>query len=387
MSNTYLILIMLIAWLGCTKNQASFLGAYELEITGIKNAATGELEIVGEPSDYFGKITINAKRKRVYAIGLQYHESDSLHFILPGKGGFLSMKKGVTEWKGRFKYFGLQADIIAKKVSDASQEMQALVGLKPIGVGVISTNQEESFPSFDPINKILYFSREQGIYASSQEGSHWQAPSILPFSGDFFDSAPYIFNQGKSLLFTSDRPIDSLAPKKKNLWWVNKTKDAWSDPRPLPYPVNIDTLGDYHGAALDSTHIYFISYDRESGFGRSDIFVGTRNSNDQYEVTNLGEIINTENSEADIYVDPGQRYLLFAATDRAGSFGADDIYISFKEREQWSKPINLGAKVNSFAYEYGAWVDTIHGDLYFNSFRRGTSDIYRIGLSELDVFK
>ena len=50
-------------------------------------------------------------------------------------------------------------------------------------------------------------------------------------------------------------------------------------------------------------------------------------------------------------------------------------------------PKNLGHKVNSFAYEYGAWVDEENGYLYFNSFRRGSSDIYRIPLADLEVFR
>ncbi|MEO0876709.1 MAG: flagellar motor protein MotB, partial [Bacteroidota bacterium] len=73
--------------------------------------------------------------------------------------------------------------------------------------------------------------------------------------------------------------------------------------------------------------------------------------------------------------------------DREDSYGLDDIYISRNQVEGWSKPENLGPLVNSFAYEYGAWVDAKSGFLYFNSYRRGTSDIYRMPLRDVEPLR
>ncbi len=373
--------------LSCQEHSEPIVGKYELEVNGMKNTSTGELEIVGEPNDYFGKIAFNSKRKRVYELGLKYKGKDSLFFMLPGNGGFLALKKEDANWRGKFKYFGIQAEVVANKIGPASNDLEALVNLKPIGRGVISTDQEEAFPSFDPVNEVLYFTREQKIYSSELNDSEWEEPLSLPFSQDFNDSAPYVFDNGQSLLFTSNRPIANSESKKKNLWLVNKVGDHWGDPAPLPSPINVDTLGDYHGAAVDKDRIYFISYNRRGGYGKSDLYRGEKDANGEYKVSNLGERLNSDLSEADIYVHPEEKYLLFASTGRKDSYGADDIYLSFKEGENWSLPINIGPKVNSFAYEYGAWVDLQNEYLYFNSFRRGTSDIYRIKLEELEVFQ
>lgn len=382
-----LLLFVLIFLLACQGNKEPFTGKYELEVKGMKNVSTGELEIVGEPDDYFGRITFKSKRDRVYEIGLLYDGNDSLYFTLPGNGGFLSLKKNDSMWTGNFKYFGIQAEVKAKKIGSPSMELEKLVSLKPIGRGIISTAQEETFPSYDPTNQILYFCRDQKIFSSQLKGNSWEEPAQLPFSAAFNDSAPYVFNKGQALLFTSNRPIQNDGSKKKNLWQVNRTDGAWDTPQPLPSPINIDTLGDYHGAISGNGNLYFISYGREGGFGRSDIFFGTKNKEADFQVANLGARINSEKSEADVYIDPNEKFLLFASTGREDSFGADDIYISFRDGESWSTPQNLGPEVNSFAYEYGAWVDQSNGYLYFNSFRRGTSDIYRIKLDKLEVFK
>ncbi len=386
MKKVYLIIVIITSILACDKSNEHITGKYELEVKGMNNVTSGELEIVGEPEDYFGRITFNSKRKRVYELGLKYKRNDSLYFILPGKGGFLALKKINSIWSGKFKYFGIQAEIQAKKIGGSSNELNNLVDLKPIGMGIITTDQEESFPSFDNTNQVLYFTREQKIYSSKLNDSEWETPERLSFSKDFNDSAPYIFNKGQSLLFTSNRPINNGESKKKNLWIVNKINKSWRNPEPLVHPINIDTLGDYHGAAIDSSNYYFVSYNRQNGYGKSDLYLGSRNEAGKFEVRNLGEQINSEKSEADVFIDPNENYLLFASTSRIDSYGADDIYISYRDGEIWTTPQNIGAKVNSFAYEYGAWVDQLNGYFYFNSFRRGTSDIYRVKLEELEVF-
>ncbi len=382
----YVLVIFLGMMLSCQQQVEPINGRYELKVQGMKNVSTGLLEIVGEQEDYFGRITFYAKRERVYELGLKDGNKDSLVFFLPGQEGYLKLHTADSLWKGKFKYFGIQAELTAKKTGMASEDLEALVALKPIGQGVISTEQEESFPSYDKENNLLYFTRDQNIYYSSYNGTHWEDPELLDFSGTTEDAAPYIFNQGQSMLFTSKRRKDSIGPSKKNLWLANKINGTWSEPQVLPNPINIDSLGDYHGAISEKGNIYFVSYNRTGGYGRSDIFIGKMHSEGNYSVSNLGEVINSEKSEADVFVDPEENYILFASTGREDGFGADDIYISFKEENGWSLPVNLGEKVNSFAYEYGAWVDSFHGYLYFNSYRRGTSDLYRVSLEELEVF-
>jgi outer membrane protein OmpA-like peptidoglycan-associated protein len=63
-----------------------------------------------------------------------------------------------------------------------------------------------------------------------------------------------------------------------------------------------------------------------------------------------------------------------------GSFGNEDIYVSFKQSETvWSSPLNLGAQINSFAQEHTPYLSEDLQTLYFSSnakeTRRG-KDIY-----------
>ena len=98
-------LLLLIASL-CLRAQDNLIGQYDLTVTGWKNTPTGQLEVVGKPGDFFGRVTFQSTRERVYALGLAYRTEDSMAFFLAGGEGFLRLKRAATDqWAGAFKYF------------------------------------------------------------------------------------------------------------------------------------------------------------------------------------------------------------------------------------------------------------------------------------------
>lgn len=364
-------------------------GAYTLHVEGLKTAETGLLEIVGEPEDYFGRLTLDADPPRVFAVRLATASADSLSFTLPGDGALVLRRDG-DGWRGDFRYFRLRAALHATAAGPPDPALQALVALKPIAWGTLSTPAQETFPTLSADGTRLYFTRDGTILVSERRGDGWASPDTASFSGHHDDSAPYVAPEGDALLFTSNRPNpayeqDPDARRRKDLWIVRQRDDGgWGPPAPLPAPVNVDSLGEYHGGLARGGVIYFVSYARPGGYGRSDLYRAVPLVAG-YHVENLGPALNTKASEADVYVAPDERFLLFAATDLPGSYGADDIYVSYQRDDGWTPPRNLGPRVNSFAYEYAPWIDFREGFLYFTSFRRGSADLYRVPLDDLDL--
>jgi hypothetical protein len=87
------------------------------------------------------------------------------------------------------------------------------------------------------------------------------------------------------------------------------------------------------------------------------------------------------------YTDPAfgsNDSILFFASDCNGGFGGMDIYYSKLSTAGWGKPVNLGAKVNSFYNEVFPFYSAA-GNLYFSSNRpggKGGLDIYAWTLSD-----
>jgi len=65
---------------------------------------------------------------------------------------------------------------------------------------------------------------------------------------------------------------------------------------------------------------------------------------------NLGPPINTAAGDDLPFIAPDESYLIFAS-DRPGGLGYRDLYVSFRVDDAWSEPVNLGAPINSEAWD------------------------------------
>lgn len=80
------------------------------------------------------------------------------------------------------------------------------------------------------------------------------------------------------------------------------------------------------------------------------------------------------------FIAPDESYLIFDSK-REDGFGDSDIYISYRQQnEEWSRPINLGSKINTEAWEASASVTPDGKYLFFN--RNIGSDKYE----NVDIF-
>jgi Tol biopolymer transport system component len=264
-----------------------------------------------------------------------------------------------------------------------------------VGPGIISTDQAgEVFPAPSPDGGWLYFSKvkagnwqDQTIVRSRRDGDGWLPPTTASFSGsEYSDRAPRFSQDGDQLFFTSNRPRPGTTFDEDdfNIWVVQRAAGGgWSEPRPLPSPVNTNSPEIHSSVTADGT-LYFASA-RPGGSGRSDIYRATMRNGEYTEAMNLGPPINSEQSQTDLYVRPDGRLMILVITDHPDGFGGDDLYVSYLRDGRWSEPRNLGPAVNTPDYEYGPAVSADGADLYFTSHRGETGDIYRISLEALGI--
>ena len=67
---------------------------------------------------------------------------------------------------------------------------------------------------------------------------------------------------------------------------------------------------------------------------------------------NLHELINTAANEVEPFIAPDQSYIIFAGTGLPESRGAYDLSVSFRRDSVWTKPTNLGDKINSVGWDF-----------------------------------
>lgn len=115
----------------------------------------------------------------------------------------------------------------------------------------------------------------------------------------------------------------------------------------------------------------------KSGINKLKIYSATK-SGSKWENETEFKHNSDEYSTGDPFVTEDGNILYFVS-DMPGGFGGTDIYKSIKEGSGWSKPVNLGHKINSEGNERTPFLDA-NGVLYFASeghFGLGGLDIYK----------
>jgi OmpA-OmpF porin, OOP family len=172
-----------------------------------------------------------------------------------------------------------------------------------------------------------------------REDNSWTDAEMLKIRGfEKFSTTPQIGasmgHNGKILLFYMSDKKGSY----DNDIYVSflEDNDIWTAPKSLGKKIN---LSDYNEMspfiAADGVTLYFSS-DRPGGIGENDIWMSKR-LDDSWtkwsEPVNLGKPINTEGSEAFFTLDAGGEFAYLTSSD--GAFGASDIVrVKLLEREK-----------------------------------------------------
>ncbi|MTK03835.1 PD40 domain-containing protein [Micromonospora sp. CP22] len=231
---------------------------------------------------------------------------------------------------------------------------------EPVLPGVISTDAYEWRLAVSPDRKTVYFPRSEGFFPATRQatimvshwtGNGWSAPTVAPFSGRYPDMDPFLSPDGRTLHFSSIRPVNGQERTDADLWRVRRTPDGrWGEPEHLG-PVNSPADELYSSVAADGT-LYFAS-ERAGGLGGWDIYRARPRPGGGYgPAENLGAPVNTAGWEFNPTITADNRLLLFTGLDRSGGAGNGDIWASRRVADGWSRPSGVGSVVNTAADEY-----------------------------------
>ena len=169
------------------------------------------------------------------------------------------------------------------------------------------------------------------------------------------------------------KPVVVLA-----LYFSQKLNGKWTELEPFQHNSKEYNVG--HGCfSADGMKLYFAS-DMPGGNGGTDIYVSEREGNFWSKPVNLGSIINTEKNELFPFIFEEQ--LFFASNGHFGLGGLD----LFEANIHSGKVQNLGYPVNSSADDFGLIVDSSGLNGYFSSNRKDAIDkIYSFEKKEIYI--
>lgn len=190
----------------------------------------------------------------------------------------------------------------------------------------------------------------------------------------YVEHSPIISPDGKRLYFSRKFHPDNMGgvDDPEDIWvseW-NEEKGEWNEAVNIGPPLNTQGPNFISSITSDGEKDVYILGNRYGKKGRmySGISVATLETDGSYSKPESVEVENEYNysPKADFFLIPGGEALL-QSVERDDSYGGRDLYISLKEGNGWSEPVNLGGNLNTAAEEAAPFLSQDKKTLYFSS--------------------
>ncbi|GMN11215.1 hypothetical protein MTsPCn9_20800 [Croceitalea sp. MTPC9] len=271
----------------------------------------------------------------------------------------------------------------------------AYMGQKPPGMvakvfapNVISTEEYEFGSVFNKAGTEFYYGVDVNgrteIRYSELQGETWTTPRIILSHEKYGYNDPFLSPDENRLYFISDQAMDGKGEQKDiDIWYVNRTDNGWSEPINAGPNINTSNEEYYISFTKDGTMYFSTDAYTDENNRNHDIYYSKFTDGEFQKVVRLGEAINTDAYEADVFVAPDESYLIFCA-QRSGGLGRGDLYISFKEDDgSWSQSVTMGDAINTEGHELCPYVTSDGKYLFYTS----KQDIYWVSTAVFKTLK
>jgi hypothetical protein len=198
----------------------------------------------------------------------------------------------------------------------------------------------------------------------------WSQPVPIPYpvntSGG--EDSPFILPDNKTLYFFFTPDVSVPAEKQlldglTGIWLTHRTGETWSEPERV-------RLSDPGKLALDGCEfvtgdqMYFCTV-REGYTGIQWFSAVFQNGSWQNWRYAGDELKQSEYEVGELHISADGQELYFHSS-HPGGYGGMDIWVSLKTPEGWGEPVNLGSSVNTSADEGWPFVSMDGQELWFN---------------------
>jgi outer membrane protein OmpA-like peptidoglycan-associated protein/tetratricopeptide (TPR) repeat protein len=358
-------------------NLGDSLRAYDYLSQGLQSTPPGRFT---EAHYFRGKV----------AISLQRYEEASQAF-----GQVLAHPQGL------FRDYLTESERLKRTADFAAVAIRQPVNYQPENLGpAVNTQHDEYMPTLPADASLLFFTSqrpenmggynhmagmfEEDFYVCQRQPDGTWAPARNlgpPINTDQSEGASSISGNGRYVVFAGcDRP-DGMG--NCDLYMAEYDGARWGTPRNLR-AVNSPFRESYPCLNSDGSVLFFES-NRPGGVAggggtNSDIWVSYRSGDQWTRPVNVGNRINTSGVESSPFLAADDRTLYFSSDGQPGFGGMDNFKVELDPDSGWGTPQNLGYPLNTAADERYLVLTTDGSTGYINSNRRG-------GLGGIDIYK
>jgi outer membrane protein OmpA-like peptidoglycan-associated protein len=184
-------------------------------------------------------------------------------------------------------------------------------------------------------------------------------PGINSPEAEYF---PSITIDGNDMIFTR-----RLGGRNEDFFLSHRDGGKWGPAFHLNGEINTPMNEGAQNVSQDGNWLIFTGCYREDGAGSCDLYISYRDRNGWSRPLNMGGVINTDQWETQPCLSPDKKDLYFVSR-RFGGYGGSDIYVSHQlANGRWSEPENLGPGINTPGDELTPFIHADNQTLYFAS--------------------
>ena len=267
----------------------------------------------------------------------------------------------------------------------------------PTKVDALNSYAEESMPLPCKDGNRLFFLRTyledmkgktegQDIwYSDRDENGNWGKPnSFLRANNPKVTNAVIGISKDASKVYVFQNEYKKKKIDLKLTYTSRIAKNQWSDLKKLDVPGLNLVDGYYSFYITPNEDILMISMAPADTNAFEDLYVSLKGENDKWsELIYLGDVVNTPDYDVTPFLAKDKKTLYFASNGHGG-LGESDIFVTYRldnTWKNWTKPVNLGAPINSEGYD--AYLAIDNNEVFFTSNRnQDYSDIYYSQIKE-----
>lgn len=256
----------------------------------------------------------------------------------------------------------------------------------------INTEGPEYLPALSADGTTLIFARvirgQEDFYMSllNEDGTYGESIPLEALNTAQNEAAHTLSADGKVILFTACHRQDSKGSC--DLYYSSKNGESWTAAKNLGNTVNSEAWDSQPSITADGKTIYFTSK-RDGGLGGSDIYYSTLKDRAWSTPVPMPANINTSGNEMSPFIHADGQTLYFKS-DKHPGMGSYDIFVTRKQGNEWSTPVNLGYPINTTADDGSLSISTDGRTAYYSSDIGETSNfmgVLKTAKRNYDIYK
>lgn len=267
----------------------------------------------------------------------------------------------------------------------------------------VNSEYNEINPMIAPDGRTLYFARvshpnnthgdkgSQDIwYSEFDDATKKWGPARrmgFPLNKDEYNCAYSITPDGQTMLVKGSYSNGNYETRGFSL--SKKTVNGWSPPQKMDIPNYVSmSKGQFDCGFMSADgKTLLMAFSEKKNSKEDDIYISFRQKDGSWsKPMDLGPEVNTKFTETTPFLAPDGATLYFSS-NRDGGLGSNDVYVCKrvdKTWKHWSKPVNLGPKVNTDGYDAYYTLSASSEYAYLTTFKGtlGKGDIVRVKLTD-----